>query len=278
VSLLMSYELRVASCGGTLRAGAAVPAQPATRNSQLLLQAMANPASRKFSSASLECVSSTMHGAIGVASEARVVRDHADRRARGVELAEEVHHGVAVLGVEVAGRLVREEDGRLAGQRAGDGDALLLAAGELRRKVLRAMQHADALERRFDALLAVRGRQFAIRQRQVDVLGDGQVADQVEGLEDEADLAVANARALRRRKRLDRVAGEHVPAGRRRVEEAEDREERRLAAAGWAADREVLAAPHFEADRGEGVRLEVVGQEDFVHFVEADQGFVQGLS
>ena len=36
----------------------------------------------------------------------------------------------------------------------------------------------------------------AVGQRQLDVLVDGEVADQVERLEDEADLAVADARPL----------------------------------------------------------------------------------
>ena len=36
------------------------------------------------------------------------------------------------------------------------------------------------------------GRHAAIGERQLDVLVDGQIADQVERLEDEADLPVAN--------------------------------------------------------------------------------------
>jgi hypothetical protein len=59
---------------------------------------------------------------------------------------QELHHGVAVLGVEVARGLVGEEHGRGAGEGAGDGDALLLAAGELGGQVLGAVAHADLLE------------------------------------------------------------------------------------------------------------------------------------
>ena len=60
-----------------------------------------------------------------------------------------------LLRIEVAGRLVGEQDQRLAGDGAGDRDALLLTARELAGQVLRAVRHADALERRFDALLAL---------------------------------------------------------------------------------------------------------------------------
>src|SRR5438874_8883908 len=41
-----------------------------------------------------------MDGAVGVARVARVVRDHADRRAFTVQLAEQLHDGFAVLRVE----------------------------------------------------------------------------------------------------------------------------------------------------------------------------------
>ena len=72
-----------------------------------------------------------------------------------VQLLEQVHHRFAVLRVEVAGRLVGEQDRRLAAHGAGDGDALLLTAGELAGQVLGAVRHADALERRGHALLAL---------------------------------------------------------------------------------------------------------------------------
>src|SRR5262245_45692989 len=92
-----------------------------------------------------------MDAAIGVARVARVVRHHADRGARTVQLAEEIHHSFAAARIEVSSGLVREQDQRLAGDGARDGDALLLTARELAREVLRAVRHADALERRFDA-------------------------------------------------------------------------------------------------------------------------------
>ena len=60
-----------------------------------------------------------------------------------------------------------------------------------------AVRHADALQRFHHALLAFgRGHLLPIGQRQLDVLVHREIADQVETLEDEADLLVANARAL----------------------------------------------------------------------------------
>src|SRR5262249_43822361 len=121
-----------------------------------------------------------------------------------------IHHGFTASRIEVSGRLVREQDQRFAGDRARDGNALLLTAGELAREVLRAMRHADPLQRRFDALLALRRLHTAISERQLAVLEHRQIANQVEALEDEPDLAVAHARPLRRRKLRDRTAVEEI--------------------------------------------------------------------
>ena len=97
-----------------------------------------------------------------------------------MEVLEQVHDRVAVLGVEVARRFVGEQHGRIAGQRAGDGDPLLLAAGELRGKMLGAVGHADFFERLVDPLFTLGGGHAAVGQRKVHVFINRQVADQVE--------------------------------------------------------------------------------------------------
>ena len=62
------------------------------------------------------------------------------------------HHRIAVGGVEIAGGLIGENHLWVRHQRARDGDALLLAAGELLRHVLRAMRETHSLQRRGHAL------------------------------------------------------------------------------------------------------------------------------
>ena len=124
------------------------------------------------------------------------MRHHADGRALAMQVAQQVHHRFAVLRIQVSGRLVGQQDRRIAGQRARHGHALLLTAGELRGIVLHAVRHAHALQRFLHALLALRRRHAAIGERQLDVLVNGEIADQIESLEDEADFAIADARAL----------------------------------------------------------------------------------
>ena len=64
-----------------------------------------------------------------------------------VEAPQERKHLGRARRVEVAGRLVGEEQGRLVHQRPREGDALLLAAGELHRPMVRALGQADHVER-----------------------------------------------------------------------------------------------------------------------------------
>ena len=61
----------------------------------------------------------------------------------------------AKLGVEIGQRLVEQQDLRLQDERASDGDALLLSAGELVRPALSQTREADELEDVGHATLAI---------------------------------------------------------------------------------------------------------------------------
>ena len=98
--------------------------------------------------------------------------------------------------VEVAGRLVGEHHRGPRDERTGHGDTLLLAAGELRR--------AGATSRCERPTLAVSSSTHAWSgfvagelEREQDVLLGGQHRQQVEELEDEADVLAPQLRQLR---------------------------------------------------------------------------------
>ena len=137
-----------------------------------------------------------------------------------------------------------------------------------------AMRHADAFQRLGHALLAVGGVHAAIGQRQLDIFKHGEVADQIEALKDEADLAIANARALRVIQVRHRLAVERVAAFGRRIEQAEDREQRGFAAAGWAGDGDVFALANIEMNARQRVSLDFVGVENLLDAFEFDEGVV----
>src|SRR6266540_4997196 len=212
-----------------------------------------------------------MNRARGIAGETGVVRDHADRGPLLVEVSQERHDGLPVDRVEISRRLVREENQRVPRDRARDRHPLLLAAGELRGEVVRAMGHADLLERLVHALATLRRPHPAVGQRQLHVLVDGEVSDQVETLEDEPDLAVADAGSLRKLQLLGRLSVQQVVAGGGRVEQPQDREQCGLAAARRPRDRDELPVLDLKMHAGESVRLDFIGEEHLRHAIQPDE-------
>ena len=88
-------------------------------------------------------------------------------------------------GVEIAGGLVGEQDSRRVDQRAGDGDALHLAAGELEGHARGEGLHFDSRRR---ASGEAAGCRAGKQQRQLDILDHGERVDELERLKDEADF------------------------------------------------------------------------------------------
>src|SRR5262249_9466706 len=75
---------------------------------------------------------------------------------------------------------------------AGPRHALLLTAGELAGQVLPAVGHPHPLERTLHSPLPLGRGHPTVGERQLHVLEDREVPDEVEALEDEADLAIAD--------------------------------------------------------------------------------------
>jgi hypothetical protein len=76
----------------------------------------------------------------------RLVRHHHDRDPALVELLENVHDLETCAAVEVAGRLIGEDDFRIVDESTRDRDSLLLAAGKLARMMIFAAGKADGSE------------------------------------------------------------------------------------------------------------------------------------
>ena len=131
------------------------------------------------------------------------------------------HDFLARLGIEIARRLVGQNDGGPVDQGAGDGDALALAAGHFVGFMVDAIGQPHAgqgLQRDAFAVAAVHPGvdqgQFDIAQR----VGPGQ---EVEGLKDKADFPVANLGQLIVVQFADVGAVEFIDAGRGSVQASE---------------------------------------------------------
>ena len=90
------------------------------------------------------------------------------------ELAEEVEDELTVGGIEVAGGFVGEDELGTVDEGAGDGDALLFAAGELGGEGVGAVGDADAVEEGGDAGGAFGGGDAVELKGEFDVFGGGE--------------------------------------------------------------------------------------------------------
>ena len=116
-----------------------------------------------------------------------VVGDDHDGRPGPVELLDQVQDGLAGGLVEVAGRLVGEDDGGPANEGAGDGDALALAARELGGTGMGAPGQADQLQSVEGPPAALLEGHAGVEDPVGDVVEHAGVLGQEELLEDEPD-------------------------------------------------------------------------------------------
>ncbi len=132
--------------------------------------------------------------AAGPERDFRLVGHDDDGDPRPVEVGEHLHDLVGRAAVEGARRLVRKQELRIVDERAGDGDALLLAAGQLPGRVIHAIAEADLLQALLRHLDAVGGPRMGVEQRQHHLVECRRARQQIELLEYEADGSVAQVR------------------------------------------------------------------------------------
>src|SRR5487761_2096617 len=190
-----------------------------------------------------------------------VVGDHDDRLPDlVVEAREQPQDLLRGHPVEVAGRLVGDDQRRIGDQRPRDRDPLLLPARQLVGKVRRAVGQADELEGSLDALAALGARQRRQLQRQLDVAERRQHRHQVVELEDESDVHRAPQREIGVREARDVDAADADLPGRRLVDAGDEVQQRRLARSRGPHQRDELAL--------EDVEIEIDQYRD--HLVAAD--------
>src|SRR5688500_4076866 len=115
-----------------------------------------------------------------------LVRDQHDGLAGRVQLLEEPHDLDASLAVEVTGRLVREQDGRIVHERARDRHALALSAGKLRGPVRHAIAETDALQHAGRTFAPLLGGHACVDQRQLHIVQRARARQQIERLKHES--------------------------------------------------------------------------------------------
>src|ERR1700760_897144 len=124
----------------------------------------------------------------------RFVRHQNNRIPPRLQLIEQGHDFVAGLRIEVSGRLVGQDDRWPINERACNGNALSLSAGELVRLMVHALAQSYSTQRSFSPFQSLGGWRSVIDQRQLDVVQSRSTGEQVEGLENESDLTIADTR------------------------------------------------------------------------------------
>ena len=177
---------------------------------------------------------------MGQCGDLGIVGDE-DQGGAGLAIAreEEFKDLLAVDGIEVAGGLVGHDDGRFHDEGAGQGDALLFAAGELNRIMIDAVSQSDLIEQ-----LAGGGDTVAFQiqlKGQQDVFKRGERGDELIGLEDKTKLLAADDGESLFFEVVNRGAVEEDFAFAGGVETGKQAEQRTLAAAARSDDGHELA-------------------------------------
>jgi len=178
-------------------------------------------------------------------------------------------------GIEVPSRLVREDDVRIAGERACDRDPLHLASRELGRPVLHPVDERHLLEEPLDPLPPLPRSRPPEEERHLDVLVSRDLREKVEVLKDEPYMTVPGLGEAIGREAGDFLAAEKIRALGRRVEAAEDVHERRLPGAGGTDDRDELVSSDREIDSAERLDVERSRPIDFTDPLKLDEGSVR---
>lgn len=174
------------------------------------------------------------------------MRDDDHRRAELVDALEQAHDLQRAGGVQVARRLVGDDGAGIVDERARDGHALLLAAGELVGVTVGLFLKADKFEHVGDALFDLARRRTHGAHGEAQVLVDRLLLDQAEVLEDDTDGA-AQQRDLPLGNVRQAEAVDGDLAGRRHDLAGEQLDDRRLAAAARADEENEL--PVLDAKR-----------------------------
>jgi hypothetical protein len=95
--------------------------------------------------------------------------------------------------IESRGRFIADQERRLVDECAGDGDALLLAAGKCVGAAFLAALETDFVDNRERASVGFVVRATLNEQRHHHVLHHGERGDEVERLEDEAEVLAAES-------------------------------------------------------------------------------------
>ena len=120
------------------------------------------------------------------------VRDDNERHTvRFLNTGEHLHNVCGIHAVEISGRLISQQDGRVIGQRSRNRDALALTGRKLVRVPVHALFEAHFAQQSFGPLHAAVAAMTYAKQRRLHIFNCAQGGQQVKRLENKPDMMAA---------------------------------------------------------------------------------------
>jgi len=188
------------------------------------------------------------------------VGDHQQTLAARPQVGEQPQDLARGPAVEVAGGLVGQDQQGVVDQGSGQRHPLALAPGQPVGQVVAAIRDIQPLEQLDGPATGPARRGPDEQGRQLDVLDRGELVDQVETLEHEADRPAAQDRPGGLGQPVDAAAVEDDLPGVGAIEPAQQMEQRRLAAAAGAHHRHGLAGLYRQVDPVDRTHRHSVGR------------------
>ncbi len=191
-----------------------------------------------------------------------------------VGAAQDRQHGLGILGIKIACRLVGQHDGGTGDQGAGDRDPLLLSTRQFRGPVLQAISNPKQVGEMVEVFPIELFRATGNFMRQQDIVHGAEGRQQVEFLKHKTDLLLAQPGTLRiaQSGEIDAV-NQQAPGG--WPGQASDVvKKRRLSASGGANDTDKLPGLNLEGNGTESLNFdfscainfaEMIGEDDWLH-------------
>lgn len=172
-----------------------------------------------------------------------------------VERKQQIGNFIPGFTIEVARWLIGKQHFRPSVKRPRQRHALLLAAGQLRRKVVKPLPQPKLFQQCFGVIATFAGIFAAQQARQLDVFQRVEGWDQHEGLKDKPDMPGAQRGARLFIKRVKGLADQVHLAAAAIVQAGQDRQQRGLTGTGFANQRDAFGAFDNEFNSGKDGKL-----------------------
>src|SRR5882724_4517876 len=182
------------------------------------------------------------------------VRDLHDCHPFFIQVAKQLHDFLALARVQIASWLIRQQQFGRGNDGAGYSDELLLAAGKLPRIQIFFADNLKTIERVGHECGAFALTIMPIRERNIEVLVNRQIVEQMILLENESDLLISQCGALFRFKMMHRRLIEKIFAGPSVIVNAENVQEGRLVGARRSHHRNKIAGGNIEIDVAQDIK------------------------